>query len=28
MPGEDLADLFSKKPHNIWLVKFSYRFSL
>lgn len=28
MPGEDLADLFSKKPHNVWLIKFSYRFSL
>jgi len=28
MPGENLADLFSKKPHNVWLVKLSYRFSL
>lgn len=28
MPGKDLVNLFSKKPHNVWLIKFSYRFSL
>ncbi len=26
--GDDLSDLFSEKPHNIFLVKFSYRFGL
>lgn len=28
MPGENLTELFSQKPHNIWLIKVSYRFSM
>jgi hypothetical protein len=27
-PGENLGDLFSVKPYNVFLIKFSYRFGL
>jgi len=27
-PGDDLGDLFDVKPHDIFLIKFSYRFGL
>ena len=27
-PGSDMHDLFSIVPHNVWMIKLSYRFSL